>query len=159
MTFVTPIRTGPRRRWWSELLPFIAIVAVCLGAMSIPFALSLETWLTHLALRQEWTIKGPACAQMPEIPIYARGFRPPKPFTYKGTRFSAQLGDIFCEAVPDEGWFPKTTHAVCQFSNPSAIEVDTGVIKAIYVTGMGKRATVTVRNGRPSCVVGGWFDE
>ena len=159
MTLVTPIKTGPRRRWWSELLPFLAIVAVCASAMSIPFALSIETWLTHLSIRKDWAIKGPPCPQMGSVPIFARGARPPKPFTYKGTRFAAQVGDISCAAVPDEGWFPKSTHAVCQFSGPSAIEVDTGTVQATYVTGMGKRATVTIRNGRPSCVIGGWFDE
>src|ERR1051325_2479983 len=135
MTFVTPINTGRRRRWTSELLPLICIVIVCATAMSVPFTLAIETWVNHLSLRKDWAIRGPACPQMAEIPKYARGFRPPKPFIYKGTRFSAQLGDVFCEAVPDEGWFPKTTHAVCQFSNPSAIEVDTGVAKALYVTG------------------------
>ena len=158
MTFVTPINTGPRRRWSSEWLPMICLLVVFAAVVSLPVMIGVGTWVSHLALRQEWAIKGPACPQMTEVPIFARGARPPKPFTYKGARFAAQLGNIFCEAVPDEGWFPKTTHAACQFSNPSAIEVDTGLAKATYVTGMGHKATVTIRNGRPSCVVGGWFD-
>lgn len=158
MTFVTPINTGKRRRWTSELLPFICIVIVCLAAMSVPLTLAIETWVTHLSLRKDWAIKGPPCPETAEIPIADRGGKPPKPFAYKGTRFAAQMGNIFCEAVPDEGWFPKTTHAVCQFSNPLAIEVETPARKAIYATGIGHRATVTVRNGQPRCVIGGWFD-
>jgi hypothetical protein len=158
MTFVTPINTGRRRRWTSEILPAVAILAVCLAAMAMPFALGIETWLMHLSLRQDWAIRGPPCPEVAQVSIAARGLRPPKPFVYKGIRFAAQMGNIYCEAVPDEGWFPKTTHAACQFSNPAAVEVHTPLRDVIYETGVGHRATVTIRNGRPSCVVGGWFD-
>jgi hypothetical protein len=158
MTFVTPINTGRPRRWSSEWLPAICILAVFVAVVSLPLMIGVGTWMSHLALRQEWAIKGPPCPEVAQISLMARGAKPPRPFVYKGTRFAAQIGNVFCEAVPDEGWFPKTTHAVCQFSNPSAIEVETPVRKAVYEVGIGHRATVTVRNGQPRCVIWGWFD-
>ena len=137
----------------------ICLLVVFAAVVSLPVMIGVGTWVSHLALRQEWAIKGPPCQEMAQIPIFARGGRPPKPFSYKGTRFAAQLGNIFCEAVPDEGWFPKTTHAVCQFSHPAGIEVTTSRRHVIFEPGMGRRATVSVRNGRPQCVMAGWFED
>jgi hypothetical protein len=159
MTFVSPINTGRRRRWSSELLPMVCILAVCGAFVMMPIAIAVATWRDHLSLRAEWDIRGPACPEVTKLSIFAIGARPPPPFTYKGTHFAAQVGDVFCEAVPDEGWFPQTTHAVCQFSHPAGIEVTTSRRHVIFEPGMGRRATVSVRNGRPQCVMAGWFED
>jgi len=159
MTFVSPIKVTRRSRWSSELLPLICILAVCAAVMMMPVAIVVGTWGDHLSLRQEWTIKGPPCPQVAKLSIFAIGAKPPRPFTYKGTRFAAQVGDVYCEAVPDPGWFPRTTHAVCQFSRPAGVEVTTPTRHVIYEPGIGRPATVAVRNGVPSCVMGGWFEE
>ena len=137
----------------------VCILAVCGAFVMMPVAIGVATWRDHLSLRAEWDIRGPACPQVPRLSIFAMGARPPPPFTYKGTHFAAQVGDVFCEAVPDEGWFPQTTHAVCQFSHPAGIEVTTHTGHVIFEPGMGRRATVSVRKGRPSCVMAGWFEE
>jgi len=158
MTSVVPIRvSAPQGRWRTDLLPTICIVAVLVAVACMPFAIAAATWADHLSLRKEWTIAGPACPVVAKVSIAARGARPPPPFTYKGTRFAFQIGSAFCEAVPDEGLFPQTTHAVCQFSAPGAVEVTAGGRTVTFEPGVGHPTTVTVRGGRPTCVVGGWF--
>jgi hypothetical protein len=135
------------------------ILAVCAAFVAMPVVIVVATWRDHLSLRAEWDIKGPPCPEVAKLSLFAIGSRPPKPFTYKGVRFAAQVGDVYCEAVPDEGLFPQSTHAVCQFSHPAGIEVWAPAGHAIFEPGMGRRATVTVRHGRPSCVIAGWFEE
>lgn len=158
MTAVIPIRVSrPQGRWRADLLPTLCILAV-LGAVAVmPFAIAAATWADHLSLRKEWTIAGPACPVTQQVSIAARGARPPPPFTYKGAHFAFQIGSVECEAVPDEGWFPQSTHAVCQFSGPGAVEVTAGGHSTIFEPGVGHPTTVTMRGGRPNCVVGGWF--
>jgi len=158
MTSVVPIRVSrPQGRWRTDLLPTICIVAVLVAVACMPFAIAAATWADHLSLRKEWTISGPACPVVAQVSMAARGGHPPPPFTYKGTRFAFQIGSAYCEAVPDEGLFPQTTHAVCQFSAPGAVEVTTAGRMVTFEPGVGHPTTVTVRDGRPSCVVGGWF--
>ena len=123
----------------------------------MPFAIAFATWADHMSLRREWKIAGPACPVVPAVSMAARGAHPPPPFTYKGAHFAFQIGSVECEAVPDEGLLPQTTHPVCQFSAPGAVEVTTPARAVVYEPGVGHTATVTVRGGETSCVVGGWF--
>jgi hypothetical protein len=147
--------SGPRSPFaW---LATAAIVAICAGVASIPLMLAVATWVNHLALRKDWAIAGPPCPEVPAVTRAAKGHHQPPPFVYLGVRFAPEIGNSSCEAVPDEGWFPQTTHPVCQFSGPGAVTVTAGARTVVYEPGVGHRTTVTVRNGRPSCVVGGWF--
>ena len=147
----------PQGRWRSDLLPALCILAVLAAAVSMPFAVVFATWADHMSLRKEWTIAGPSCPVVSQVSLAARGMHPPPPFTYKGAHFAFQIGSVECEAVPDDGFFPQTTHAVCQFAAPGAVEVTTAGRKVVYEPGVGHPATVAVRADRPSCVMGGWF--
>ncbi len=149
------IATG-RRGFWDGVAT-AAIVVVVSSVASIPLMLGVATWLNHLALRKDWAIAGPPCPEVPAVTRAAKGVHPPPPFTYLGVGFAPQIGNSSCEAVPDEGWFPRTTHPVCQFSGPGAVTVTVAGRTVVYQPGVGHPTTVTVRNSRPSCVVGGWF--
>lgn len=135
----------------------ICIVVVGVAFLALPVMVGIGTWQAHLTLRRDWAIAGPPCPQVAQVSIAARGMHPPPPFTYLGAHFTPQIGNVSCEAVPDDGWFPQTAHPVCQFSAPGAVEVQASARRVVYEVGVGRPATVTVRDGRPSCVVGGWF--
>ena len=130
------------------------IVAVMLAVASIPLSIAYGTLMDRLALEADWVIGGPAC---PIVPHRTTFHRPPHPFSYKGVGFVRQYGNVSCMVLPDAGAFSKTRHTVCQFSSPASISVSTGGQTTIYEPGIGHPATVTIRGGRPSCVVGGWF--
>jgi hypothetical protein len=144
-------------RWRTDLLPTLCILAVLVAVACMPFAIAAATWADHMSLRKEWKIAGPACPIVPQVSMAARGAHPPPPFTYKGAHFAFQIGSVECEAVPDDGLFPQTTHPVCQFNAPGAVEVMVGGHTVVYEPGVGRPTTITVRGARPSCVVGGWF--
>ena len=144
------------RRGLIGKLQMVGLLLLLATVASIPLMVGLGTWLTHQAMRKEWTMKGAACPIVPAISIAAQGAKPPPPFVFQGVAYAFQIGDVFCEAVP-EGYFKRGTYPVCQFDAPAAVEVTTGGRKVIFEPGVGHHATVTVRHGQTSCVVGGWF--
>jgi hypothetical protein len=131
------------------------IVAVMLAVASIPLSIAYGTLMDRQALQKDWIIPGPPC------PVVSNGMwfhRPPHRFNYHGVVFSRQYGNVSCMVLPDDGTFSKASHTVCQFSSPAAVSVTAGGRTVIYEPGIGHPATVTIRDGRPSCVVGGWFE-
>ena len=65
--------------------------------------------------------------------------------------------DVSCGAVPENPLWPSTSYHVCRFNNPGAVVVTQGGRTTIFEPGVGRPATVTVRDGKASCVVAGWF--
>jgi hypothetical protein len=136
--------------WWQTL----GIVALMLATASMPLAVAYGALADHQSLKVEWAITGPACPT-PDNPI--RFHRRPMVFSYQEALFTRQYGNVFCVVVPDKGMFSHAHHTACQFSGPAAISVTTGSQTILYEPGIGRTATVTIRDGRPSCVIGGWF--
>jgi hypothetical protein len=156
--FALPIAIwlGGKRRTLIGRLQLVGVLLLLGAVASIPLAEGVGAWLGHQALRKEWAIPGPACPQVAKISIAAMGAKPPPPFVYQNVAIAYQIGDVFCAAVP-EGYFTKASYPVCQFDHPSAIQVTSRGRTVIFEPGIGHRATVTVRGGRPSCVMGGRF--
>jgi len=150
------LRLDGRRRRMMAMLQTVGIVVLLLALASIPLQVGLSTWATHQSMKDEWAIRGPACPVVPQISRAATGFKPPPPFVYQHVGFAYQIGDVSCEAVP-EGLFNGATHPVCQFDAPAAIKVTYAGRTTIFEPGVGHRATVSVRDGKVSCVIGGWF--
>jgi hypothetical protein len=150
------LRLDGRRRRLVGGLQTAGIVLLLLALASIPVQVGVSTWATHQAMKDEWAIRGPACPVVAQVSRAATGFRPPPPFVYQRVGFAYQIGDASCEAVP-EGMFSGATHPVCQFDAPAAIKVTYAGRTTIFEPGVGHRATVSVRGGKVSCVMGGWF--
>jgi hypothetical protein len=142
---------GPSKSQW-ELIGVLCILA---GVAFIPLWIGVTTWSDHQALKDEWRIAGPPC------PLAARpwpiGPIKPKRFSYRGAAFERRYGAVWCEAVPDDGLFRRTSHTVCQFTSPGQLAVATAHRRILWEPGVGRPATVTLREGRIACVVGGWF--
>jgi len=130
------------------------ILALMLAAASIPLTVAYGALADHQALKTEWAITGPACPT-PANPI--RFHRRPLPFSYQEALFTRQYGNVFCVVVPDRGMLSRAHHTACQFSGPAAITVTISGHTVLYEPGIGRPATVTIRDGRASCVIGGWF--
>ena len=144
---------GSRPPLWQSIGMGVLLAAVA----SVPLMMGVATWWGHMTMRQDWAIRGPACRQVTEVPIASRGMKPPHPFTYMGVTYARQIGNVSCAAVPDDGWMPQTDHPVCQFNAPGAEAVTTGGRTVIFDAGVGRAETITLKDGRLSCVIGGWF--
>lgn len=133
------------------------MAGVLLMVVSIPAWAAYDTWSSQRALKAAWSISGPPCpaAERP-MPVGTR-LRTPRTFEYGGISFTRRFGHVSCVALPERGMFNEANYRVCQFSGPAMIAVRTERGTALFEPGVGRRATVIVRDGRASCVMGGWF--
>jgi hypothetical protein len=153
MALPIDLRLAGRRRRVMGALQTAGVLLLLLAIASIPLTVGVGTWSDHRSLKKEWTLAGPACPVVARISPAARGAKPPAPFTYLGTHFAYQIGDVECADVPAESVFDPSHHTVCQFDAAGAVEVTTGGRTTIFEPGVGHGAMVTVRKGQVSCVV------
>lgn len=147
----------PARIFSGRRAQILGMAALLLLIVAIPTAGFLEMVMAQRSLKRAWDIRGPACP-LAEGPIAAVSERRPlKSFDYGGARFVRRSGHVSCVA-PFVGNIPGgDVFHVCQFSGPDLLAVTTSAGDFAFRPGVGRRATVTVRDGRASCVVGGWF--
>lgn len=68
------------------------------------------------------------------------------------------FGAANCAAVGENRLLTREAYHVCQFNNPGAVSVTVNARTVMFQPPVGEHATVTVRHGAASCVVGGWFN-
>lgn len=138
-----------------DRLKTLGIVVLLLAVIGIPLSIGFSTWRDHQSLRREWTAAGPACPIVPQLSMAVRGAKPPAPFTYRGTSFAYQIGDVECSAVPEKSLFDSSHYTVCQFDAAGAVAVTQGGRTRLFESGVGHGAVVTVRKGQVSCAITG----
>jgi hypothetical protein len=133
-----------------------AVIALC---TLLPSLVVYSNWSELKLQKDAWTVTGAACPQVDAIPsnlISKR--RPPKAFAYVDAGYVHATGLASCaELANDPLWPGAGRYTVCQFNNPGAVTVQTGTARASFLAPPGHRLTVTVRNGKAACVVGGRF--
>jgi len=152
-----PQTMGGGWRAWSALM---TQVLICLGLVSaLPAFVAWQTWTEARALQTEWTVAGPPCDVVDVPASWATGHRhAPMTFSYGGHSFTRQFAAVSCAAVPVTWWWPRDSYHVCMFNNPGAVTVSTVDGPVTFQPPYGQRATITVRNGEATCVVGGRFN-
>jgi len=136
----------------------LVLVLVGAGLSWFPLSIAYGTWQDVRTLRKEWTVAGPACPIVEHPASWAlRRSRPPMTVQYGGATFTRQFAAISCAAIPESSLFTNASYAVCKFNNPGAVTVAVGGRRVTYQPGVGQPATITVRHGVSSCVVGGAY--
>jgi hypothetical protein len=147
--------TRSRSAWRADLATGLGLLC---AISAMPVYLGWVQWEEVRALRAEWTIPGPACAQVDEIAPWARRRkRAPISFSYGPAVWTRSFAAVSCAAVPKSGLWSRGSYYVCSFNNPGAVVVRTAGREVIFQPPPGGKATVTVRDGVASCVVGGRF--
>lgn len=148
-------RAKERRRQVGNMLSLVGM-AVCVAG--VPGILVIQGVVTGFAERKAWAIGGPACPVVAEpSPRAVSHRRPPMSHTYGAATFTRSFGAVSCAGFREPALFDERVYHVCQFNNPGAVVVKTAAATTTYEAAPGERLTVTVREGRVSCVVGGWF--
>jgi hypothetical protein len=147
-------RPAAPRLWRLHLAA--GIVALGLTAALIAPTL-LRTRNAAVAEAQAWTIPGPPCPQLP-LTEAARQPAAQKSFGYAGSGFAYAYGHVACAQIhADGGRSLVLGNPVCQFTSPGVVMVDTGRTRTLFAPGLGSRATVSVQDGAPRCVMAGRF--
>lgn len=149
------------RAGWRGLGPLQAggLILLIGGLASIPGYVVLETWLGLETMKRDWAVQGPPCPEVAVPSPYMLGKRPMKVFSYGGLKFGRKTGHVECVALPEPTapWEKTVNYRVCQFTGPGLVSLTMEGKTTWYQPGWGRATTVTVRHGRASCVVGGWF--
>ncbi len=135
----------------------IGLLALLAGVISIPAITVYGVWAGVQAMKALWAIQGPPCPVVAAPSRMVQGRRPPTSFHYGGAEFAHQVGGATCVAIPEDGLFRRQSYHKCQFNGPAMVAVTVGGHKTIYEPGVGRTVTITVRRGRPACVMGGWY--
>jgi hypothetical protein len=134
----------------------LGLVSVMLLAVAIPAWGAYQWWAFRHELRTDWNISGPDCPtavhSWPSVALR----RKPHEFDYGGMHLAHPFGGADCSPVPED-YFTHRAYSVCQFTGPVMIAVTAGGRTVLFEPGYGRRATVKLRNGQVSCVLGGWF--
>jgi hypothetical protein len=151
--------------WWAgsgaKLRAIVARGAslITVGAVLafLPATIGFATWHEVRALQRQWTIAGPPCPDHGDQPIPPQWGHLNKGFDYGDARWDFGRALTYCADIPKPGLLAMGSYQVCQFNNPNMVRVETGKGVQIFGPLRSQRATVTVRDGVASCVVGGWF--
>ena len=144
----------PARRERFEVAGVLGVLAI---VVSLPLIGVYATWSDQRAMRAAWNISGPPCPLAAAPTSSPSERRPLNVFEYGDVSFSRKFGHVSCVAPSEGPLFQRTTYRVCQFTAPALIGVTAAERTVFYAPGVGRRATVAVRGGPPSCVLGGWF--
>jgi hypothetical protein len=139
-------------RWWA-----LAIVAAIGGSAAMVAPGVMRDRTAAIAQAKAWDITGVACPQFPAAevlkqPTATRGFG------YAGASFTYAYGHVACAELRADGgksWF--RGHPVCQFTSPAVVGVHVGGATTYFAPGLGQRATVSVEDGGPRCVMAANF--
>jgi hypothetical protein len=153
MIAVAAIKTGRTRN--EGLGEKVGLAFFLLMLATLPAWLIYETWSAQEEQRQAWNVSGPPCPVI--SPAAAFGADTPYEFSYGGVRFARRFGHASCASPLEGGLIPGAPYRVCQFTGPAVVGVATSEGVTIFKPGVGHRATVTIRDGKASCVIGGWF--
>lgn len=157
MFLVQPLRM-PRRSALLDRLQTMALAALLISLMTIPGLIVAETWVGQAMMQRAWTISGPPCPVVTRPATNIVGRKLPRDFDYGGASFARYFGHASCVGWRDGPLGREARVRVCQFNAPGALAVTTPTRTIIYQTGVAQAATVSVRDGEPACVLGGWFD-
>ena len=125
---------------------------------ALPAFIVFNNWAESTSLRKTWTITGPPCPVVAApSPVATRRHKPPMSSWYGDVRFTRSFGAMSCGSVPENPFWPSTNYRVCRFNNPGAVSVFAAGHTVVFEPPVGRPATVAVRRGRASCVIGGGF--
>jgi hypothetical protein len=136
--------------------PAAEIVATLFGLLialtSIPLAL-LGQRHSAIASAKAWTVDAPPCPRVSRAAYRAFGTPASNVIDYGGARFARGYGYIGCSEITQDLVLGLGRTPVCQFNNPTVLEVTTARGDFIFMT-RSKAATIVLTQGKPRCVLG-----
>ena len=129
-----------------------AACGVLIALATIPLALEAQRQMGVAKVRA-WTLPGPPCPEVSRQAYLAFGTPASNTFTYEGARFARAYGYSNCGRVADDSLLGLGSFPVCQFNNPTVVEVTTARGEFFFMT-RAQPATIVLAHGQPRCVLG-----
>lgn len=136
----------------------VGMAVLVVGIALIPLIDAVRTAIAARREEEAWRIAGPACAVVHRPSTAATSRRGVQTHRYGDIAYSRAFGAVSCAGFAEPGWsLKRRVYRVCQFNNPGAVTVTTPRERVTFEGTPGRPMTITVRDGRASCVLGGWF--
>lgn len=101
-----------------------------------------------------WTVTGPPCVPITRQAFESLGFRRDiHGFNFQDVNFAYAFGDTECREYGDR----RSNYKRCMFTSPGAIRVQLDGSDTFYEPGTGQPATVSIVDGKLSCVLASNF--
>jgi hypothetical protein len=134
-----------------QIVAIAAAVAAIAVALSVPHKpLRLYEKTSQAEEDAYWTVSGPPCTPMSGEAFDHQLFHPDlHGFDFQGVRVSYAFGGAECREYGDR----RASYRRCMFSGPGVIRVILNDVETVYIPGIGHPATISVINGKLSCVL------
>ncbi len=133
-----------------------AVVVISAAAALITWNFAHER-AANMGVAKAWSITGPPCPSLTAAAFEQKRYKAGKTFDYDGVTLGRLAGNANCQDVKDKGGTGLAVIQECQFTGPAALTVTSDKGQWFYIPGVGKPATIAIRKGVPSCVLGGKF--
>jgi len=148
----------PRHRWFrAPLLEQVATgCSLVIALATIPLALGGQRYAAA-AKAWAWTSLAPACPAVSSQAHLTLGAPLSDVFDFGGARFARAYGYARCGMITGDRVLGLHMDPVCQFNNPTALEITTARGRFFFTTGI-RPATILLTQGQPRCVLGAKLD-
>jgi hypothetical protein len=146
-----PIESRPTYGW-------LMILVAVLAAGGVGGALWWRHRQADIADARAWTVIGPPCPAVDRATFLAQPYEARQAFETDGIRWARSSAVVECQTIRSDGGVGGEVYPVCQFSSPRALQITTAKGDFYFVPPLGQKATVTVRGGVASCVLGASVD-
>ena len=103
----------------------------------------------------EWSVTGPPCPAVSAPWVQSLQLHQRTPLAFEGLNGFMAAGAVNCTENDHVGGRAVPSYPVCQFNAPFVVGVRAGAGPMTYFQpGMGKPVTVSLRDGKVSCVMG-----
>lgn len=143
------VQRPPRRR--ALAIGAGAVIALAAAAL---VAVAVADRSTRMSEAREWTASGPACATSTATALLGADEAPDQVSMFQGVRFARTHGAVRCNSIGYNEGRSGDDFPVCEFDHPGGIEVTTSFGRYDFLLPPLSAATVQVRHGIPTCVVG-----
>jgi hypothetical protein len=143
------IKVGAYSLTKAQLITAVAGFVLVVGTVGGVWFFQRVTAMTKAAA---WTPVGAPCPSLSKSAFAASGAPAGHVTDYDNVRFARGYGYVTCDEIGADGGRSSKIVSVCQFNNPSALQVTTSRGDFYYVTGASP-ATVMITDGAPRCVM------
>jgi hypothetical protein len=141
----------PGRRRGPSLEQIATLCGVAIALASIPLAVVGQRQAA-IAKARAWTAAGPPCPVVSRRAYMAFGAPVAQAFDYAGARFARAYGGASCSQITDDPLLGLGHVPVCQFNNPTVVEVTSVRGRTFFMTGI-RPATILLAHGQARCVL------
>ena len=137
--------------------PFWVVIAVILVGVITAVGLSMYDRVLNVrdAANESGAgaVASPPCPSVSRADFMARKLETRFTTEFNGITIARRFGNVSCSETPAKGGFGLKSYAVCQFTSPDVLAVQTAKGTWYFNPGIGRKASLLMDRDAPRCVM------